>query len=178
MRLQRTRSWLRKIYFPFMLKVYNVPHHGSQLTPSTTARAEPRSRRHVYMGPCQVSMLASCSSAKTFKQAFWLAKWGHHMPKRTVVWSNSAVIRCLDLGNLKKTKKKKSKKSKTSKKPSKPNKSGVVTYMDKKGRRRCHGTPQLKRSQYPDCIACQAMFHIQITDVVLAKILYSQPSCH
>ena len=62
------------------------------------------------------------------------------MPKHSTTWSNSAVIRTLARGRW----------DRMAKQSSQPGKSGVVTYLDKKGRKRCHGTPQLKRSQSLD----------------------------
>ena len=62
------------------------------------------------------------------------------MPKHSTTWSNSAVIRTLARGRW----------DRMARQRSEPGKSGVVTYLDKKGRKRCHGTPQLKRSQSLD----------------------------
>ena len=81
-------------------------------------------------GPC----------AKTYFQSFYLGHYGHYMPKHSTTWSNSAVIRTLARGRW----------DKLAKQSSKSAASGVVTYKDKKGRKRCHGTPQLKRSQSLD----------------------------
>ena len=88
------------------------------------------------------------NAAKTYTQAFWLGHFGHYMPKRSCLWSNSALIRCLDRGQWLTRRKKKNRKSKNRKQSSK---NGVVQYVDKKGRKKCHGTPQLKRSQQLGC---------------------------
>ena len=77
--------------------------------------------------------------AKTYWQSFWMGHFGHHMPKHSSTWSNSPVIRALYLGKWKKPAKKSSG-------------SGVITYIDKKGKKKCHGTPLLKRSQLPDFV--------------------------
>ena len=87
------------------------------------------------------------------------------MPKRTCIWSNSALIRRFeDVIRLRRKKKKagkgkagkgkvgkgKAAKTKPVKKPAK-SQSGVVTYINKSGKRRCHGTALLKRSQFLGC---------------------------
>ena len=100
--------------------------------------------------PCMIGVLVSeapysCSTdsmhvaTKTYKQAFWMGKWGHMMPKRTILWSNDPGIRCADRGSLKKSEKKPG------------NHSGVVKYRNKKGKLCCHATPKLKDSQNLDC---------------------------
>ena len=87
------------------------------------------------------SLCASLAPSKTYKQAFWMAKFGHWMPKRSVTWSNSPYIRALDLGCFVRNKKQDDNQ-----------KSGVRQYRDKKGKRRCQGTPQLKASQCLDSL--------------------------
>ena len=73
-------------------------------------------------------------ATKTFVQALWLRNFGHYMPKRTKIWSNSALIRKFETGKLKKRKGKKKA-------------SGVRKYQDKKGKTRVAGSALLKKSQ-------------------------------
>ena len=78
-------------------------------------------------------------ATKTYKQAFWMAKFGHLMPKRSILWSNAPGIRWMDRGILRKSEKKAG------------NHSGVVKYRNKQGKSCCHGTAKLKESQKLDC---------------------------
>ena len=72
------------------------------------------------------------------KQALWLRLWGHSIPKRTVLWSNSPLIRKLDAGKLRKR--------------DRLTNEHLTTWQDKKGRRRVAGTSKLKATQKLVCI--------------------------
>ena len=85
-------------------------------------------------------------STETYRQEFWLGLYNHYMPKRTVVWSNSPVIRFLDKGPLSRLAK-----SVRAKMKRNSSKKGYVQYRDAKGQRKTKGSSQLKRSQ---CLGC------------------------
>ena len=59
--------------------------------------------------------------------------WGHANPKRSIMWSTSSLIRCLNLGKLVGELKKST--YKTSRK-----------YVDRHGVKKFHGTKHLKKS--------------------------------
>ena len=81
-------------------------------------------------------------ATKTYKQPIWLRKFGHIIPKRTLLWSNSALIRKLDWGKLHQSER--------------GGDSGVRTYIDAKGRKRVVGSAKLKATQLLDCIVFYA----------------------
>ena len=76
------------------------------------------------------------SSSKTYKQALWLRKFGHKIPKRTLLYANSPIIRRFETGKLAKRQRGNSRKH-----------SGVRSYVDRKGRKRCVGSAKLKATQ-------------------------------
>ena len=78
------------------------------------------------------------------------------MPKRTKIWSNSALIRRFDVGRLKK-------------KPGKKANSGVHKYRDKKGNRKVTGSPLLKRSQ--QLVSIPVIFSIIVMCIVYIHII-------
>ena len=75
------------------------------------------------------------------------------MPKRTMLWANTPLIRMLDGGKLCKA-------------DHGDGDSGVRTYRDKKGRKRVVGSKKLKKSQWPGlsrsctCSACLLWLHV------------------
>ena len=77
---------------------------------------------------------------KTYKQGLWLGKYGHVIPKRTLLYSNSPFLRKLDRGKLLKEER--------------GGDSGVRKYKDKKGRTRVVGSPKLKTTQPLACGMC------------------------
>ena len=76
-------------------------------------------------------------------QPFWMGHYGHWLPKRSCVWSNSPLVRALDRGRWRGIKKKSGKLGMA--------KNGVFYYIDKNGRKKCHGTAKLKKSQQRVC---------------------------
>lgn len=76
-----------------------------------------------------------------YRQALWMKHYGHMCLKRTLLWSTSAAIACMDLGPVVKGQ----------------HKSLVKTaqkYQDKSGRTRYKGTGSaLKGTQFLDCIS-------------------------
>ena len=76
-------------------------------------------------------------ATKTYKQAIWMKKYGHHIPKRTLLYSNSPLIRVLDYGRLRKSER--------------GGDSGVRKTTDRKGRTRVQGTKKIKETQPLAC---------------------------
>ena len=74
-----------------------------------------------------------CLATKMYRQALWLGNYKHQSPKRTLPWSTSRAIGCLNLGFLAKT-----------------FKTSVATtkrYIDKRGKTRYQGSAALKPTQ-------------------------------
>ena len=76
-------------------------------------------------------------TAKVYKVSFWMIHHGGKTWKRTTLVSNSCEIGKFDLGTLRLTRSTKRVKSTTTRR-----------YIDKTGRQRYVGTPQLKKSQH------------------------------
>lgn len=73
---------------------------------------------------------------KIFVQDFWMKAWGHPTAKRTLCYSNSALVKALDAGRL----------------PRALLESNVRTtrrYVSKSGKQRFTGTPALRDTQNP-----------------------------
>ena len=68
-----------------------------------------------------------------YRQALWMGRFKHQTPKRTLLWSTSRAVGCLNLGALSKTFKSKA--------------STTKRYKDKQGRARYQGSDQLKQTQ-------------------------------
>ena len=83
---------------------------------------------------CSLCGMLCCSlQTKTYKQGLWLRKFGHYIPKRTILWSNSPLIRKFDLGQLLASER--------------GGDAGVRQYIDKRGRKRVVGSAKLKATQ-------------------------------
>ena len=87
------------------------------------------SRQHKYT--CYDCMM----STKMFKEKFWMKKYLHWVPKRTVCWSNSPMIRCLRSGKLLKK--------------DRGGNNGVRYSRNRAGARCFQGSKQLKETQCP-----------------------------
>lgn len=74
-----------------------------------------------------------------YKQAFWMACWGHVNPKRTCLWGNNPVIRVFNTPSIARTKC-----------------SGPPTaerYVSAKtGKEGYKGSKHLKKTEYPGCV--------------------------
>lgn len=71
-----------------------------------------------------------------FVQRFWMKSWGHATPKRTCVYSNSAMIRMLDTGPL-------------TREELVPEYATTRKYINGKGVKRFSGNSTLKGAQHP-----------------------------
>lgn len=72
--------------------------------------------------------------AQVYKVALWLRKYGHEMPKRTLLYSNNPLVAAFKTGTLHKNER--------------GNHDGMYyRFRDKKGRKRVTGTAKLKTSQ-------------------------------
>ena len=84
---------------------------------------------------------------KTYKQALWLRKFGHRIPKRTLLYSSSPIVRVFDAGKLQKSER--------------GGESGVRTYRDKRGRKRCVGSAVLKKTQQLGHTSPRMIFNVR-----------------
>ena len=92
--------------------------------------------KYIYCGPlpCPVQV---------FRASFWMAFFNSPSPKRTCVWSTRPEIRRFWLGRL-------TQKVKDKMKQKFPGFKTTVQYLDKSGRKRYHGSKQLKQTQKLD----------------------------
>ena len=74
---------------------------------------------------------------RIFKQAFWMAAFGHSRPKRTVLWGNNPIVRLFRTDKV----------AKTASGPA-----VVKSYLKKDGTRGYSGDPKrLKKTEQLDC---------------------------
>ena len=74
---------------------------------------------------------------RIFKQAFWMAAFGHSRPKRTVIWGNNPIVRLFRTDKM----------AKTASGPA-----VVKSYVKKDGTRGYSGDPKrLKKTEQLDC---------------------------
>ncbi len=78
--------------------------------------------------------------AQVYRCNFWMCFFGSKSPKRTALWSNSKLIKKFWLGKLSKQVREKLQKEH-------PTFKTVVKYVDKDGKRRFHGSKQLRSTQ-------------------------------
>ena len=76
---------------------------------------------------------------QVFKISFWMAFFNHPSPKRTCCWSTRPEIRGFWLGKL-------TKQAREAQKKKHPNFKTCIKYIDKQGKKRFHGSKQLKSS--------------------------------
>ena len=78
-----------------------------------------------------------CSVPQVFRLAFWLKRWGHSCPKRTVIWSTSPTIQAFFSGRMRKM-------ALTSTVRT------SIKYKNRDGRSCWKGSPELKSTQLLD----------------------------
>lgn len=81
-------------------------------------------------------------AAQVYRCNFWMAFFNSKSPKRTSLWSNSRYIRKFWLGKLTKEKKAELNRKNSGFKT-------VIKYTDKQGKKRFHGSKQLRSTQKP-----------------------------
>lgn len=80
-----------------------------------------------------------CALAQVYFQTFWMKAYGSATPKRTIVYSNSAKIKMLDAGSMKK-------------KDLATTVRTTTQYVAKDGTKRFAGNQNLKGTQFPSWI--------------------------
>ena len=91
----------------------------------------------------KINYISTCT--QVFRCNFWMCFFDSKSPKRTSVWSNRSFIKKFWLGKL-------SKKIRQDLKLKYPDFYTTVKYVDKKGKKRYHGSRQLKSTQTRSCI--------------------------
>ena len=95
----------------------------------------------------------SCLFPEVYEQTFWMRAFGHPTPKRSVVYSNSALIGSLHTGKM-------------TREDLKPEFGTTRRYVNREGKQRFPGNARLKSTQSSGNSICQSTCqHIGLTNV-------------